>query len=79
MQKNLKVTPSKFKSTLSFNEWVVKYRVSSGYIEPTKYFQGNAGAPRVSMDTRMEFITSRKSSGDQKSNLFGKLMSLISF
>ena len=79
MQKNLKVTPSKFKSTLSFNEWVVKYRVSSAYVEPTKYFQGNAGSPRVTMDTKMEFITSRKSSGDQKSNLFGKLMSLISF
>ena len=79
MKKNLKVTPSKFKSTLSFNEWVVKYRVSSGYIEPTKYFQGNAGSPRLSMDTRMEFITPRKSSADQKSNLFGKLMSLISF
>lgn len=79
MEKNLKVTPSKFKNELSFNEWVVKYRVSSDYIEPTKYFQGNAGSPRCNMDTMMEFITPRKSSADQKSNLFGKLMSLISF
>ena len=79
MQKNLKVTTNKFENPLTFNEWVEIYKVSSAYIEPTKYFQGNAGSPRLSMDTKMEFITSRKSSADQKSNLFGKLMSLISF
>jgi len=79
MQKNLKVTTSKFENPLTFNEWVEMYKVSSAYVEPTKYFQGNAGSPRLSMDTRMEFITSRKSSADHKSNLFGKLMSLISF
>jgi hypothetical protein len=79
MEKKLRVTPSKFKSTLTFNEWVEKYRVSSGYIEPTKYYQGNAGTPRITMDTKMEFLSSRKSSADQKSNLLGKLMSLISF
>lgn len=79
MQKNLKVTTNKFENPLTFNEWVEIYKVSSAYIEPTKYFQGNAGSPRLSMDTKMEFITSRKSSANQKSNLFGKLMSLISF
>jgi hypothetical protein len=79
MEKKLKVTTSKFKNPLTFNEWVEMYKVSSAYVEPTKYFQGNAGSPRLSMDTRMELITSRKSSGDQKPNLFGKLMSLISF
>jgi hypothetical protein len=79
MEKNLKVTTSKFKNPLTFNEWVEMYKVSSAYIEPTKYFQGNAGSPRLTMDTKMEYITSRKSSGDQKPNLFGKLMSLISF
>lgn len=79
MEKKLKVTTSKFENPLTFNEWVEMYKVSSAYIEPTKYFQGNAGSPRLSMDTKMEFITTRKSSGDQKSNLFGKLMSLISF
>lgn len=26
---------------LTYNEWVEKYKVSSGYVEPTKYFQGN--------------------------------------
>jgi hypothetical protein len=79
MEKKLRVIPSKFKSTLTFNEWVEKYRVSSGYIEPTKYYQGNASTPRITMDTKMEFISSRESSADQKSNLLGKLMSLISF
>jgi hypothetical protein len=79
MQKNLKVTTSKFENPLTFNEWVEMYKVSSAYVEPTKYFQGNAGAPRVTMDTKMEFISPRKSSADRKSNLLGKLMSLISF
>ena len=79
MEKKLKVTPSKFKSTLTFNEWVEKYRVSSGYIEPTKYFQGNPGSPRITMDTKMDFISPRESSGDHKRNLLGRLISLISF
>lgn len=26
---------------LTFNEWSEKYNVSSRYVEPTKYFQGN--------------------------------------
>ena len=79
MRKNLKVTTSKFENPLTFNEWVEMYKVSSAYVEPTKYFQGNAGSPRITMDTKMEFISPRKSSADQKTNLLGKLMSLISF
>jgi hypothetical protein len=79
MGKKLRVTPSKFKSTLTFNEWVEKYRVSSGYIEPTKYFQGNPGTPRITMDTKMEFISDREYSGDHRPNLLGRLLSLISF
>ena len=79
MRKNLKVTTSKFENPLTFNEWVEMYKVSSAYVEPTKYYQGNAGSPRITMDTKMEFISPRKSSADQKSNLLGKLMSLISF
>ena len=79
MEKKLRVTPSKFKSTLTFNEWVEKYRVSSGYIEPTKYFQGNPGCPRITMDTKMEFISDREYSGDHRPNLLGRLLSLISF
>ncbi len=38
---NLKVKRSNFKSELTFNEWVEKYRVSSQYVEPTPYYQGN--------------------------------------
>lgn len=79
MEKKLKVTPSKFKSTLTFNEWVEKYRVSSGYIEPTKYFQGNPGCPRITMDTKMEFISNRESSGDHRPNLLGRLLMKLSF
>jgi hypothetical protein len=41
---NLKVKVSKFKSDLSFNEWAEQYKVGHGYIQPTKYFQGNVGA-----------------------------------
>jgi hypothetical protein len=79
MEKKLRVKPSKFKSSLTFNEWVEKYKVSSGYIEPTKYFQGNAGSPRITMDTRMEMSLSGRSSDQKKQNLLGKLLSYISF
>lgn len=41
MEQKLKCKPSKFKSDLTFNEWVIKYNVSRGYIQPTPYFQGN--------------------------------------
>jgi hypothetical protein len=79
MEKKLKVKTINFEEPLTFNEWVVKYNVSRYYIEPTKYFQGNPGSPRVTMDTKMEFMSPTKSSADRKSNLIGKLMSLISF
>jgi hypothetical protein len=79
MEKNLKVKTIDFERKLTFNEWVEKYKVSSAYVEPTKYFQGNPGSPRITMDTKMEYMSSRESSADQKSNLLGKLMSLISF
>ena len=79
MQKKLKVKTIKIETPLTFNEWVQKYKVSSAYIEPTKYYQGNASTPRITMDTKMEFLSPRKSSADQKTNLLGKLMSLISF
>ena len=41
MEKKLKVKTINFETSLTFNEWVEKYKVSSAYIEPTKYFQGN--------------------------------------
>ena len=43
-QEKLKVKLSQFETPLSFNEWVVKYNVSRDYIEPTKYYQGNASS-----------------------------------
>lgn len=79
METKLKVKPSKFKSPLTFNEWVEKYKVSSGYVEPTKYFQGNAGSPKITMDTRMELRFSGRSPDQKKRNLLGKLLSFISF
>ena len=42
MKKNLKVKLSDFETPLTFNEWVVKFDVSRDYVEPTKYYQGNA-------------------------------------
>ncbi len=79
MEKKLKVRTINFERRLTFNEWVEKYKVSSAYVEPTKYFQGNPGSPRITMDTKMEYMSSRESSANRKSNLIGKLMSLISF
>ena len=77
MEKKLKVRPSKFKSTLTFNEWVEKYRVSSGYIEPTKYFQGNPGCPRITMDTKMEFINFKTTQTADRSILSGIKQSIV--
>jgi hypothetical protein len=79
MEKKLKVKTSKFENPLTFNEWVEKYNVSRYYVEPTRYFQGNAGSRKLNIDTKMEFITPRKSSDEKKHNLLGRLMSLISF
>jgi hypothetical protein len=79
IKEKLRVKYSEFKTDLTYNEWVEQYRVSSGYIEPTKYYQGNAGSPKMSMDTLMELQISRKTSGDDQQNLIGKILSLISF
>lgn len=43
-QNKLKVRLSTFQTPLSFNEWVDKYKVSSAYVEPTKYYQNNASS-----------------------------------
>lgn len=79
MEKKLRVKMSTFQTTLTFNEWVDKYNVSSGYIEPTKYFQGNAGSRRMTMDTRLELQLQQNPSEEKKRNLLGKLLSYISF
>jgi hypothetical protein len=79
MEKKLRVKMSTFQTSLTFNEWVDKYNVSSGYIEPTKYFQGNAGSRRMTMDTRLELQLQQNPSEEKKRNLLGKLLSYISF
>lgn len=79
MEKKLRVKESTFQTNLSFNEWVEKYNVGSGYIEPTKYFQGNAGSRRITMDTRLELQLSGKKPGEKKPNLLGKLLTMFSF
>jgi hypothetical protein len=53
MEKKLKVKLSTFQTPLSFNEWVMKYKVSSQYVEPTRYFTGHLGS---TMNTRYEFL-----------------------
>ena len=44
-----------FKRELTYNEWVEKYKVSSGYVEPTRYFQGNpsSGFKPIEMETTL--------------------------
>ena len=41
MEKKLKVRYSKFKTNLSFNDWVKEVNFGRYYTEPTPYFQGN--------------------------------------
>jgi hypothetical protein len=44
---------------LTYNEWVEKYKVSSGYVEPTKYFQGNPSSgfkPIENLTTFQRFL-----------------------
>ena len=78
MQKKLKVRTIKFEQPLTFNEWVVKYNVSRYYIEPTKYFQGNSGSPRVTMDTKMEFDSSfHRRDGNKFTGILNKLKTKI--
>ena len=78
MEKNLKVRTINFERRLTFNEWVEKYRVSSGYIEPTKYFQGNPGSPRITMDTKMEFDSSfHRRDGNKFTGILNKLKTKI--
>ena len=39
---------------LSYNEWSSKFQVSSKYIEPTKYFQGNPSSGFIPLEERKE-------------------------
>jgi hypothetical protein len=51
---NLRVKVSKFKSDLSFNEWVKLLNVSSGYVQPTPYFTGNPKSEYVGNTEKRE-------------------------
>lgn len=78
MEENkLRCKMSTFKTDLSFNEWVEKYNVSSNYIEPTKYYQGNAGSIRITMDTKMEFINFKTTQTADQSILSGIKKSIV--
>ena len=58
-EKKLRCRMSTFQTDLSFNEWVQKYKVSHGYIEPTKYFQGNVSAgitPQVPKEKFLDIV-----------------------
>lgn len=54
--KELRVKKSEQKPPMSFNEWSEKFGVSSKYIEPTKYFQGNpsSGIPPLKVESPIE-------------------------
>ena len=78
MERKLKVKLSTFQTSLTFNEWVEKYNVSSGYIEPTKYYQGNAGSPRITMDTKFEMRLSKPDPiANRISRVFTKIVTYI--
>jgi hypothetical protein len=40
---NLNVKPSKYTHRMGYNEWAKEFNVSGGYVEPTKFYQGNPG------------------------------------
>jgi phage host-nuclease inhibitor protein Gam len=41
IMEKLNVRPSKYKHRLTYNEWTKEFRVGSGYVEPSKLYQGN--------------------------------------
>ena len=79
MQENkLKCKMSTFQTDMTFNEWVKEYGVSSQYVEPTKYYQGNANSFKISMDTKMEFDSSfHRRDGNKFTGILNKLKTKI--
>lgn len=78
MQENkLRCKMSTFQTDMSFNEWVKEYGVSSQYVEPTKYYQGNANSLRITMDTRMELINFKTTQKADQSILSGIKQSIV--
>lgn len=78
MEENkLKCKVSLFKTDMSFNEWVKEYNVSSQYVEPTKYYQGNVGSPKITLDTRLELPTFKMTGTADRSILSGIKKSIL--
>lgn len=78
MEENkLRCKMSTFQTDMSFNEWVKEYGVSSQYVEPTKYYQGNANSLRITMDTRMELINFKTTQKADQSILSGIKQSIV--
>lgn len=78
MQKNkLRCKMSTFQTDMTFNEWVKEYGVSSQYVEPTKYYQGNANSFKISMDTKMEYINFKTTQTADRSILSGIKQSIV--
>jgi hypothetical protein len=76
-EKKLKCKMSTFQTDMSFNEWVRAYGVSSQYVEPTKYYHGNVGSPKITMDTRLELITFKNTQKADQSILSGIKKSIV--
>ena len=76
-EKKLRCKMSTFQTDMTFNEWVQAYGVGSQYIEPTKYYQGNANSIRITMDTKMEFIDFKTTQTENRSILSGIKKSLV--
>ena len=74
MEKKLKVKLSTFQTPLSYNEWVTRYKVSSQYVEPTKYFTGHLGS---TINTRYEFCPEVSQDGDKFTGILNKLKTKI--
>ena len=77
VENKLKCKMSTFKTDMSFNEWVREYGVSSQYVEPTKYYQGNANSIRITMDTKMEYMNFKTTQKADQSILSGIKKSIV--
>jgi hypothetical protein len=69
---NLRVQPSKFKSELTFNEWVERYNVSRQYVEPSVLYQGN---PSCGINPKIDLYESQFKIGLK--NLFMNIIRLF--
>lgn len=61
----LRIKESKFKPEMEYNDWTKQFNVGGGYIEPTKYYNGNTGWGQQHktnvLDTMFSYLTKIKS------------------